>query len=245
MRRPGCRMVHRVDGPIAAYRGQDDGTDRRIWELNQELADVTVFQSAYSLQAHQQAGLNLRNPTVIMNAPDPAIFRPGSTVRSLTGRKVRLISTSWSDNVNKGAATYQWLDRHLDWSRLEYDFVGRVPVDLQNIRVIPPVPSHELAELLRDHDVYVTASLHDPCSNALLEALACGLPAIYAKSGGHPEIAGEAGFSFSSEEEIPELIDRLVREYGDRRQKISIPSLGDVADRYLSAMGFHAQRSST
>ena len=28
--RAGCRMVHRVDGPIGVYRGFDDGTDRQI-----------------------------------------------------------------------------------------------------------------------------------------------------------------------------------------------------------------------
>ena len=41
-------------------------------------------------------------------------------------RKVRLISTSWSDNPRKARATYEWIDRHLDWSRYEYSFVGRV-----------------------------------------------------------------------------------------------------------------------
>ena len=37
----------------------------------------------------------------------------------------------------------------------------------------------QLAELLRAHDVYLAPSRDDPCSNALLEALACGLPAAY------------------------------------------------------------------
>src|SRR5205085_1827767 len=29
-----CRVVHRVDGPIGLYRGRDDGSDRRIVEIN-------------------------------------------------------------------------------------------------------------------------------------------------------------------------------------------------------------------
>src|SRR5947209_18689361 len=40
--RAGARMVHRVDGPIAVYRGFDDGSDRRIRQINSELADATV-----------------------------------------------------------------------------------------------------------------------------------------------------------------------------------------------------------
>jgi hypothetical protein len=31
----GCRMVHRVDGPIGVYRGRNDGSDQRIWQINQ------------------------------------------------------------------------------------------------------------------------------------------------------------------------------------------------------------------
>src|SRR6266516_7298674 len=52
--RDGVRMVHRVDGPIGMYRGFDDGTDRRILEINHELAEVTVFQSRFSLANHRE-----------------------------------------------------------------------------------------------------------------------------------------------------------------------------------------------
>jgi len=230
----GCRVLHRVDGPLQRYRGFDDGTDEGIVALNREFADVTVVQSRYSLAAHEELGLPLRNPVVIPNAVDPALF-------PLAGRRVRLISTSWSDNPNKGGHVYEWLDQHLDWGRFEYTFVGRTRSSFRHIRVVPPLPSQELADLLRGHDVYVTASRNDPCSNALLEALACGLPALYLDSGGHPEIVGGAGVRFASAEEAAVALDRLVAEYEERRARISLPSLPDVADRYLAAMGLEAR----
>jgi glycosyltransferase involved in cell wall biosynthesis len=238
LRRQGCRMIHRVDGPIGSYRGRDDGTDLRIQAINQELADATVFQSRYSLDAHHALGLKFKAPVAIMNAVDPGVFHPDGRRSALQGRKIRLISTSWSSNPNKGAATYQWLDRNLDWNRFDYTFVGRSEASFRHIRTIAPVASRELAGLLRQHDIYIAASLHDPCSNALLEALACGLPAVYAQSGGHQEIVGEAGFGFPAPESIPVLLDRLVREYEDRCRRISIPTLASAADRYLSVMGF-------
>ena len=74
--RSGVRMVHRVDGPVGTYRGFDDGTDRRIVEINQELADATILQSTYSLDKHRELGLALRDPVVIRNSVDPAIFHP-------------------------------------------------------------------------------------------------------------------------------------------------------------------------
>jgi len=41
----GARLVHRVDGPIGAYRGFDDGTDGRIVAVNARFAAATVLQS--------------------------------------------------------------------------------------------------------------------------------------------------------------------------------------------------------
>ncbi len=240
LRRPGTRMVHRVDGPVDRYRGRDEGVDRRIQELNARLADATVFQSRYSLEAHSQAGLRFRNPTVIMNAVDQRYFFPASRPGRPAHRKIRLVSTSWSANPNKGAATYKWIEDHLDWTRFDYTFVGRSPIHFDRIRMLPAVPSKALGEILRQHDVYIAASLHDPCSNALIEALACGLPAVYANSGGHPEIVGSAGLPFAGVEEIPSLLERVLDRYDELRASIETPSLPHVADLYLEVMGLHS-----
>lgn len=230
------RMVHRVDGPIGVYRGHDDGTDQRIWQLNQEFAHATILQSHYSLQKHIELGLAMCNPTVIINTLDPAIFHRNGRVDFDKQRKIRLISTSWSDNPNKGAAVYQWLDQHLDWARYEYTFVGRSPVQFQHIRMIPPLDSTQLADMLRQQDIFITASRNDPCSNALLEALACGLPAVYLNSGGHPELVGAAGLNFEQAEEIVTLLDTIVDQYSDFQAHIQVPTLSDVAMRYLAVM---------
>lgn len=234
--RPDCRMVHRLDGPIGVYRGFDDGTDARIAQVNGELADATVVQSQFSLEAHRELGIELRDPVVIANAVDPAIFHPPAARDPLDARKARLIAVSWSDNPNKGAEVFAWLDENLDWERYEMSFVGRSPAAFLRIRVRGPVPSRELANELRRHDVYVAASRNDPCSNALLEALACGLPAVYLASGGHPELVGDGGLPFVSAEEVPEVLERLLGEVDDRRGAIRVPSLEQVADRYLEVL---------
>lgn len=234
--RSGCRMVHRVDGPIGVYRGFDDGTDARIALINRELADTTVVQSRYSLDAHRSVGIGLAEPVLIPNAVDPAIFHPPESREPVAGRKVKLVATSWSDNPNKGADILAWLDRHLDTERFELTFVGRSANTYARMRTIPPIPSTQLADVLRAHDLFVAGSRHDPASNALLEALACGLPAAYRRSGGHPELVGEAGLPFDGPEELPEVLDRLVQELDERRAAISIPSLAEIADRYLEVL---------
>lgn len=240
-RREGCRIVHRIDGPISVYRGREDAIDRRIWEINQELADATIFQSAYSLDKHLELGLEFKSPCVILNAADPELFHPRGRVPFDRKRKIRLISSSWSDNPHKGAAVHSWLEQHLDWDRFEYTFVGRSPEHFKRIRVQPPLPSQELAGVLRQHDIFVFASQNDSCSNSLIEALSCGLPAIYLRSGGSPEIVGDAGLAFATPEEIPALLEQVAEEYESRQNRISVPSIAEVADRYLDIMGMAAR----
>jgi glycosyltransferase involved in cell wall biosynthesis len=233
--RDGVRMVHRVDGPIGVYRGFDDGTDRRIVELNASFADATVFQSQWSLDAHRELGLELREPHVIPNAPDPAIFFPPPSRQPRGDRPLRLVASSWSDNPRKGADALLWLDRRLA-REVEVTFVGRTQLPLERVKVAGPLPSAELAELLRSQDAYLAASVDDPCSNALLEGLACGLPAVFRRSGGHPELVGGAGVGFDEPEELGDALARLADELEERRARIRVPALADVADRYLEVL---------
>ena len=234
--RDGVRMVHRVDGPIGVYRGFDDGTDRQIASVNHDLADATILQSRYSLDKHRELGLELRDPVVIHNAVDPAIFHPPPARDPLPGRRLRVIATSWSDNPRKGGEVLEWLDRNLDLDSYELTFAGNTQARLDRIRVVGPLASDPLAELMRAHDAYLAPSQDDPCSNALLEALACGLPAAFRRSGGHPELVGQAGIGFDDAEELPDVFARLAGELEARRAAIHVPALVDVADRYLEVL---------
>ncbi len=240
--RRDCRMVHRVDGPIGAYRGFDDGSDARIAEINEELAHATVLQSHYSLAKHTELGLQLRDPVVIRNTVDPAIFHPSPERRDdLAGRPVRVIASSWSRNPRKGADVLAWLDDSLDPGRVSVTFVGQAPQPFERIRRVGPLDSDGVARLLREHDVYLAASRDDPCSNALLEALACGLPAAYLDSGGHPELVGGGGLPFASPAEVPEVIERLAADLEGYRARIVVPTIGSVADDYLKVLGLPAE----
>jgi glycosyltransferase involved in cell wall biosynthesis len=234
--RSDVRFVHRVDGPIGTYRGFDDGTDARIAEINRALAAATIVQSRYSLDAHRALGIELTDPQLVANSVDPSIFHPPAEHEPLAGRRVRVIATSWSDNPNKGADVVAWLDANLDHDRYELTFAGQTSETFRHVRALGAIPSDAVADALRRSDVYLAPSRNDPCSNALLEALACGVPAIFRASGGHPELVGEGGLPFESPEEVPATLDRLVAELDERRAAIRVPQLADVADRYLEVL---------
>ena len=221
-REPGSVVIHRIDGPIQLYRGSDGRSDALCYEINREIADITVMQSGWSMSKTYDLGYRPFRPVLMWNSCDPMIFNREGRVPFERNRKIRLISTSWSDNPRKGRATYEWMDQHLDWSRYEYTFVGRVTGSFQHIRTHPPVDSQTLAGLLKQHDIYVTASQNDPCSNALVEALSCGLPAAYFHDGGHPELVEFGGIGFHAPEEIPGVLERLVESY----ERLSTEHLG-------------------
>jgi len=234
--RSDVRFVHRVDGPIATYRGFDDGTDARIAEINRALADASIVQSHYSLDAHTALGIDLVEPRLIGNAVDHVIFHPPAEREPRVGRRVRVIATSWSNNPNKGSDIIAWLDANLDHDRYELRFAGQTGETFRHVSALGALPTDALAAELRRSDVYLAPSRNDPCSNALLEALACGLPAVFRASGGHPELVGEGGLPFDSAEEVPSVLDRLVAELDERKAAIRVAPLSEVADRYLEAL---------
>jgi glycosyltransferase involved in cell wall biosynthesis len=236
-RADGVRMVHRVGAVTTLYRGFDDGTDRRVADVNHRLADATIAISHATIEMYRSIGIELVHPRVIYNGCDHRIFHPSGRAPFARDRKTRLICSSWSDNPRKGGPTYRWLEENLDWSRYEFTFVGNTATSFERIRHVPPLSSRELAAELRRHDVFVTATENDAYSNALVEALSCGLPAVYLVSGGSAEAVKDAGFGFRDREEIPELLDRLVEEYELRQAAISLPSLAEITDQYLETLG--------
>lgn len=232
----GAAVIHRVDGPIQFYRGNDPKSDPMCWEINARIADVTVMQSSWSIEQTFNLGYHPKRMVLMWNSCDPKIFNDREKKPLDPNRKTRIISTAWSNNPRKGRDAYKWLDQHLDWDRYEYTFVGRIDDSFQNIQVLEPVGSEKLAGLLREHDIFITASQKDPCSNALVEALSCGLPSIYFNDGGHSELVGFAGLSFENVNEVPGLLGRIVSNYRSFQNVIWVDAIDDLAQKYIDSV---------
>ncbi len=231
---PDKIFIHRIDGPISQIRENDKETDQLIYKINNYIADATVFQSLWSKRENEKNGIAQKMfNTIITNAPNPEIFNKKNKQNFDVSRKIKIIATSWSHNLIKGFKIYKWLDENLDFNRYEMTFCGNSPYRFKNIKQMPAVSSIELAQILKSHDVYITASQKDPCSNSLIEALHCGLPAIVLNDGGHPEIIRKGGLIFDKQEEIPELIERIKNNYQFFQDNINVPSIENVGNSYL------------
>lgn len=229
---PGSKFIHRLDGPMRLYNKMTDQRDRIAYEMNNYFADAVVFQSEYSREANLELGLDIGNKenVIIHNSPGKDFY---PSEKANKGEKTRIIASSWSDNIRKGFLTYEFMDNNLDFNKYEFSFMGRTPIEFKNIKCLGPLETRSVAEELRRSDIFITASENDPCSNSLIEALSCGLPAIYLKSGGHPELVKDAGISFENKEEIFNKLEYMCDNYLDFRDKIEVESMSLTAKRYV------------
>ena len=230
---PNKVYVHRIDGPMRLYNNMEDIRDHIVYALNQEYADATIFQSNWSYTANLEMGMNINKPfSIIPNAPDPQIFNKDYEKKE--DDKLKLIATSWSDNVKKGFKYYDFLDKNLDFDKYQFSFVGRSPIKFKNINMLGALSTQEVAETLRNHDVYITASEHDPCSNSLIEALTCGLPVVALNSGGHSELVQNGGLLFESTEDLLDKLEEMLCNTDELRDNISVKTIKDIANEYVS-----------
>jgi hypothetical protein len=128
------------------------------------------------------------------------------------------------------------MDNNLDFNKYEMTFVGNSPINFKNIIYKKPMTSIELAKELRLHHIFISASKFEPCSNALLEAMHCGLPALAFKNGGNPEIVGRGGELFSNNDEIINKLSKLTVNYKYYKNNIILPDITLIANKYYDFM---------
>lgn len=223
-------FIHRVDGPIFSIRDRDLIIDKFIFRVNKMIADGTVFQSEYSYNKSESLGLKCFNKKkIIINAPSRN-FK--AFKKNLFPLKPVIIINSWSPNFNKGFKTYKFLDENLNFNDFEVKFIGNSPIRFKNINNIGPLSSEKLKNELLSSQIYLTASINDPCSNSLIEAIHCGLTPIAINSGGHPEIINNDKFIFDNNKSLLSILEKI--KNSEISYKNNLPSIEIVSDQYYS-----------
>jgi glycosyltransferase involved in cell wall biosynthesis len=245
-RRRGVRVVQRLNGINWLHRRQPTGLRHYLrsewgnWVLaviRRFLADQIVYQSNFSHSwwetVYGQIPVDHR---VVYNAVDLAFYHPeGRCQRPQDHIRLLLVEGHLGSGYEQGLENAIRLAQELDQGlrqRVELVVVGDVPLALQQqcqklgpawITWMGVQPRQEIPAIDRSAHLLFSADLNAACPNAVIEALACGLPVI--------------GFATGS---LPELIDEhsgQVAPYGSNFWKLEQPDIPALAEAAMQVLG--------
>lgn len=175
-----------------------------------ELANISNFVIYVSewLQKDYYKNKIFTESQVIHNCVDEKSFN----IKEYVFDKPKLFTHHWSDNRMKGWDIYEKIDKWIADKDIDFTFVGNIPqgVKLTNTKLYPPLPEKEIANIIKQNNIYITASKFEPCGNHFIEGLACGLPLLYTKDSGGTKEFGEYGLEFDTFDDFKIKFDNIV-----------------------------------
>jgi len=212
-RRPLLAADHVLYQSEFCKRSADEflGQPRGTWEVLPNAVDVDQFTPGEP-----------PNDAVLLLAGDQSqAYRLEVALRTLAQLpEARLIVTG------RLVSDPQPLLRELDVAD-RVEFVGRYA-------------QRDAPELYRRADLLLHTKVQDPCPTAVLEAMACGLPVVYAASGGTVELVGdEAGVGVAhplswerDEPPAPEAFAEAVRAALAQRDRLAVAARRRAVERF-------------
>lgn len=219
-RNPKVKILHRIN-ECETKREKSIGIDQLLLKT-MKIADRIVFITQW-LQDYfvKKYNISTKNCSVVVNGCNPNFFFPPNKNQEKVieeRTKVKLITHHWSSNYLKGFEIYNKIDEYLGKHSDDFEltFVGNYNENYKpkNITVLPPECDLRLGNILREHDIYLTASQNEPCGMHQLEGMSCGMPILYRQgSGGIKETCGNAGLEFSDFNDFLEKLQNVKKDY--------------------------------
>ena len=206
LKRAGVPVVHNQNGVF--YRAWFDGNWRaRNTDMARSYhrADYVFWQSAFCRHAAERfLGPRSGPGEILFNAVDTNHFVPAA---SGEGNQFRFLATGKIDGHliyrldatlrGLAAARAAGLDAALTiagWLSPDAEAAAQTLVaDLGltgHVDITGTYTQADAPALYAAADAYITMKHNDPCPNAVIEAMACGLPVVYSATGGVPELVG-------------------------------------------------------
>ncbi len=211
-RRRGLPVIQRLDGMNWLHRRRRTGLRHFLRAevanfvltfIRARLADRIVYQSAFSHQWWEHVHGPTHVPwSVVHNGVDLQVYSPSGPHQRPTDRyRVLLVEGSLGGGYEMGLETAVELVARLNRMGLdrpvELMVVGRVSEAVRrawDARAEVPlrwgglVPRERIPEIDRSAHLLYSADLNAACPNAVIEALACGLPVVAFDTGALPEL---------------------------------------------------------
>lgn len=230
---PNVKVIHRVND-CDKPRGEIDNLDKHLMDAF-KIDDLIIFVSDWTKNYFiKEKKCDVQKKSIVINnGCNRNYFYPN--FQKKLSNKIKIITHHWSSNAFKGKDIYIKLDEWIKDKDYEFIYIGReFPGTPKNSKVIGPFFGLELANHIREGDIYISASQWENCPMHVVEAFACGLPVLYYENiGGGVEIGkAHGGESFKDFEELTQKLEIIKNNYDEYRKKINHKILdGDLCSK--------------
>ena len=185
-------------------------------------ADEVIFISEYSKRSFKELyGLSPYTNEVILNCADTKIFYPKAPDEMFKLPTFVAMASDWSRPEKRLGALLRLAEAKPGW---HFKLIGKcfcnVPANVERLDYIDH--PKDIADIMFQSDGMISLFYKDACPKTLCQGVACGLPILYADSGGQSEIV-LSGVPVRDNKEIGFEIDQC---------HISTADLVAAADRY-------------
>ena len=215
-KRRGVTIVQRLDGMNWLHKKhstglrhylRSEGMNMLLAYIRRHLADRIVYQSAFTRDWWNTVYRSMNKPiSVIHNGVDLDRFHPGGSGPPPSDRyRLLVVEGSFKGGHERDMLNAVDAARRISElanRQVELVVAGRVPDNLRaavhssemvDIQLLGLVPHEQIPELNRSAHLMFPAEINAACPNAVVEALACGLPVISYATGSLPELVGDTG----------------------------------------------------
>jgi glycosyltransferase involved in cell wall biosynthesis len=214
-RKRGRRIVQRLDGINWVQRVRWSGLryhlraeygNAMLSIIRSHFADRVIYQSRFIRKWWEDWYGVVQSPAaVILNGVDLQAYSPDGPHERPTDRyRLLVLEGSLAGGLNTGLFQAVSLAEKLSEKYpMEVVMAGRVDSGTRKrineksrveVKFLGMIPREQIPQLARSSHVLFSAEVNPPCPNAVIEALACGLPVAGFDSGSLKElVAGDAG----------------------------------------------------
>ena len=210
-RRKKAKLVVNQNG--VAYPGWHgpgwEEKNRPLKKLVHE-ADYVFYQSRFcKLSADLFLGERKESWEILFNCADTKVFAPVKSKQSLNGLTILLAGSQYHfDRIETALRTVAILSREIRGIRLivtgrlswipdekkALHILNEMAREMgisERVELLGPYAQSNAPDIFRRAQILLHPKYNDPCPGVVIEAMACGLPVVYSRSGGVPELVGE------------------------------------------------------
>jgi len=211
--------------------------------IRKSLADINgvICVSTKNLDESTELKLAPRNKMIVIpNAIDPEKFYKidKREIRNKLGFSADdfIVSFMGSFDQRKGILRLSEAAKQVDQTKAIYIGSGELKPTGDEIVFIGKLPHDQICEYLNCADVFVLPTLAEGCSNAILEAMACGLPIISSELSFNDDILNDLYAIRVDSMDILAIAEaiRILKNDDNRRKKMAASALEQSQEYHIN-----------